>query len=240
MKPISSTNSENIFCPHCGKENMSYAKYCSGCGREIPKDSVNELNHNLNYRSQSAVQSSKVTKRKSYWRLLFLIAIIALFIYTNPNEKKHIDFVKEKIIKKLNSGETFEPEIIRLVKSGKNDDQSSILLKKYIKRKNYSLFSLTEVKTEDKFAVISIGILGYMIDLEWVDKIKMDDSVLFLLIVLGGFVILWVLPILIILKSGKTSCGEKVAWVLAVIFISWFAFIFYLLLAPIKKRKNKI
>lgn len=46
----------------------------------------------------------------------------------------------------------------------------------------------------------------------------------------------WLLPILIILFSRKTSGGEKLAWILAVIFISWFAWIFYLLLAPIKKR----
>jgi K+ transporter len=55
---------------------------------------------------------------------------------------------------------------------------------------------------------------------------------LLLLIVL----ILWLLPLLIILFSNKTSGTEKLAWVLAVIFISWFAWVFYLLLAPIKKN----
>lgn len=47
---------------------------------------------------------------------------------------------------------------------------------------------------------------------------------------------IWLLPILIIMFSRKTSGGEKLAWILAVIFISWFAWIFYLLLAPIKKK----
>jgi hypothetical protein len=55
-----------------------------------------------------------------------------------------------------------------------------------------------------------------------------------LVVVLGG--LLYLLPILIILFSNKTSGTEKLAWVLAVIFISWFAWIFYLLLAPIKKE----
>jgi hypothetical protein len=35
--------------------------------------------------------------------------------------------------------------------------------------------------------------------------------------------------------SVKTSGREKMAWILAVLFISWGAFIFYLLLAPIRK-----
>ena len=48
--------------------------------------------------------------------------------------------------------------------------------------------------------------------------------------------IVWLVPILIIVSSKKTSGGEKVAWVLAVIFVSWFAWIFYMLLAPIKNR----
>jgi len=48
--------------------------------------------------------------------------------------------------------------------------------------------------------------------------------------------LIWLLPLLIIISSGKTTGKEKIAWLLAVIFISWFAWIFYFLLAPIKKK----
>jgi hypothetical protein len=41
---------------------------------------------------------------------------------------------------------------------------------------------------------------------------------------------------LIIANSDKTTGGEKFAWILAIIFLSWFAWIFYFLLAPIKPR----
>jgi hypothetical protein len=58
-------------------------------------------------------------------------------------------------------------------------------------------------------------------------------ALLFLAII--GF--LWLLPILNIISSRKTTGSEKLAWILAVIFISWFAWIFYLLLAPIKKKQ---
>lgn len=49
---------------------------------------------------------------------------------------------------------------------------------------------------------------------------------------------IWLLPILLILGSEKTTGGEKAAWILAIIFLSWFAWIFYFLLAPIKPRSN--
>lgn len=51
-------------------------------------------------------------------------------------------------------------------------------------------------------------------------------------------VFLWLLPILIIANSNKTSGGEKAAWILAIIFLSWFAWIFYFLVAPIKPRRS--
>jgi len=48
--------------------------------------------------------------------------------------------------------------------------------------------------------------------------------------------LIWLLPILIIASSDKTTGGEKLAWILAIIFLSWFAWIFYFLLAPVKPR----
>lgn len=66
----------------------------------------------------------------------------------------------------------------------------------------------------------------------------MEDANGFLLLLLVLMSFIWLLPLLIILSSSKTTGGEKIAWILAMIFISWFAFIFYLLLAPIKKKRG--
>jgi len=49
---------------------------------------------------------------------------------------------------------------------------------------------------------------------------------------------IWILPILLIAVSDKTSGKEKFAWILATIFITWFAWVFYLLLAPIKEPER--
>lgn len=57
------------------------------------------------------------------------------------------------------------------------------------------------------------------------------------LLLLGLIVFVWFLPVLSILSSRKTSGNEKLAWILAVLFISWFAWIFYLLLAPLKRKE---
>ncbi|HMO40044.1 MAG TPA: hypothetical protein PKC76_15755 [Saprospiraceae bacterium] len=67
----------------------------------------------------------------------------------------------------------------------------------------------------------------------------MDNSDFFILIFLAIIGFFWLLPILIIIRSRKTTGSEKLAWILAVIFISWFAWIFYWLLAPIKKKGNE-
>lgn len=56
------------------------------------------------------------------------------------------------------------------------------------------------------------------------------------LILLAVYALIWLTPLLIISGSSKTSGSEKVAWVIAMLFVSWGAFVFYLLLAPLKKR----
>jgi len=53
-----------------------------------------------------------------------------------------------------------------------------------------------------------------------------------------GFLVIWLLPIVIILCSDRTTGVEKLAWILLIVFFSWFAWIFYFLLAPIKPRDD--
>ena len=48
--------------------------------------------------------------------------------------------------------------------------------------------------------------------------------------------ILWVLPLVLILKSNRTQGAEKIAWLIAIVTISWLAWGLYLLLAPIKHK----
>lgn len=61
-----------------------------------------------------------------------------------------------------------------------------------------------------------------------------SDQLLVLVLFFGALI--WLLPLLIIILSSKTRGSEKLAWIFAMLFISWFAFILYILLAPIKNR----
>lgn len=58
------------------------------------------------------------------------------------------------------------------------------------------------------------------------------------LFILGIVFLIWFLPIISIMLSNRASKSEKLAWIIAVLFVSWFAWIFYLLLAPISKRSK--
>ncbi len=60
----------------------------------------------------------------------------------------------------------------------------------------------------------------------------------FVLICGAGVFLVWLLPILIIAASDKTSRGEKFCWILAILFLSWFAWIFYFFLAPLKPAQR--
>ena len=62
--------------------------------------------------------------------------------------------------------------------------------------------------------------------------------VLGLAVVLGG-ALLWLLPIVIIAASDKVGGAEKLLWILAIIFLSWFAWIFYFFFAPIFDRPQR-
>jgi len=62
-------------------------------------------------------------------------------------------------------------------------------------------------------------------------------DLIFPVILVLGFLLMYLAPILVIMFSNKTTGKEKIAWILAVIFISWFAWIFYALLAPLTQKR---
>ena len=52
--------------------------------------------------------------------------------------------------------------------------------------------------------------------------------------------LLWLLPFILISQSKKVSGKEKLAWFIAIFFVSWLAWVLYLFLAPIKKTEPKL
>ena len=62
--------------------------------------------------------------------------------------------------------------------------------------------------------------------------------VLGLAVAFGG-VLLWLLPIVLIAASDKVGGAEKLLWILAIIFLSWFAWIFYFFFAPVFAKPQR-
>lgn len=59
---------------------------------------------------------------------------------------------------------------------------------------------------------------------------------------LGAFavilvVMIWLLPIILIARSDKTTGMEKLVWILLIIFFTWFAWIIYALVAPLNPKE---
>ena len=62
--------------------------------------------------------------------------------------------------------------------------------------------------------------------------------VLGLAVAFGG-VLLWRLALVLIAVSDKVGTAEKILWILAIVFLSWFAWIFYFFFAPVFDKPQR-
>ncbi len=60
--------------------------------------------------------------------------------------------------------------------------------------------------------------------------------------VFGALIIffIWIAPFWIIATSEVTTGFEKIAWLIAMVCLSWFAWVFYFFLAPLKPRRDRV
>ena len=49
--------------------------------------------------------------------------------------------------------------------------------------------------------------------------------------------LIWLTPLVLIGRSDKVVSKEKAAWLVATIFISWFSWVLFMLLAPIEDKE---
>lgn len=104
-----------------------------------------------------------IKKTRGYGRLILFLAIVSLFIYTNPDEKMHLDFVKEIIHREDKKHPSFYSGLERIIEVALGDERYNSLLKDYYKRKDFILFSVTEKKVEEEWQILTIGVLGNII-----------------------------------------------------------------------------
>ena len=87
------------------------------------------------------------------------------------------------------------------------------------------------MKTLGNLVVIFLVIIGM---LALIPLAAMGVSIVFSIFCLA----VWFLPFWIIATSDETTGFEKIAWLLAMFCLSWFAWVFYFFLAPIKPRRR--
>jgi len=50
---------------------------------------------------------------------------------------------------------------------------------------------------------------------------------------------IWWLPVILIVRSSKTTGIEKLVWVLLIFFFSWFSWLLYLMIAPVGDKVGR-
>ncbi len=110
-------------------------------------------------------------KKRRYGRLIFFLTVATLFIYTNPSEKMHLDFIRESIrAEMVNKSAPMGSFFINLFEVAIGEDAINSYLNNYFKRNNYIFFSLTQVKIKWEWEIMAIGILGNIIAWEDIEN----------------------------------------------------------------------
>jgi len=53
------------------------------------------------------------------------------------------------------------------------------------------------------------------------------------------FALIWLIPLVLLINSNRTVGGVKVLWVFAFLFVSWFAWVVYILFVPRAKPTRR-
>ena len=169
------------LCPYCGEDNFYFAKYCSGCGYEIPKKAVSKcVEKNVAIPDDKKTTTSKISCKDFHsnkikidnnyksWILEFLCALI--LILTNPNKQMHIEYVKDKIYESSYNENNQSSDYLGVIELIFGKERTDFIISHFVERKNFILFSITSVKFNNNKNVIAVGILGTFINLKEFNK----------------------------------------------------------------------
>ena len=77
----------------------------------------------------------------------------------------------------------------------------------------------------------------------YADRHGRKSSMLISMTMMGFGILLlafiWWLPVILIVRSDKTTGVEKLVWVLLIFFFSWFSWLLYLLIAPVGDKAGR-
>lgn len=86
---------------------------------------------------------------------------------TNPSEQQHIDNARQMLKeRRLDSSLGVNPDYLTIGEGLLGKKQMDSLLDKFIKRKNYYLFSLTQVDLGGRVRTIGLGVFGHIFSVD--------------------------------------------------------------------------
>ncbi|MEG2728158.1 MAG: DUF4359 domain-containing protein [Mucinivorans sp.] len=95
-----------------------------------------------------------------------MIVIAVVMCATNPSQEQHIDnayrILKERHLDDLG----INADYLTIGQGLLGKEQMDNLLKKFISRDNYYLFSLTKIDLGDKTRTVGIGLLGHIFTID--------------------------------------------------------------------------
>jgi len=145
-------------CISCNSEINTNDEKCTNCGYLV-KDTIkskSELFDKAENKTSSYSKEEKSSKT-SKKDLIILMIILAVFVITNPSESDH----EKAVFKKIETQENFEDSESSLGNALGSFLGESIL-KNVIERRNFFLFSLTEVSINEETKIVGWGALGYV------------------------------------------------------------------------------
>lgn len=90
-----------------------------------------------------------------------IFVIIAVFAFiTNPSEKQHIEYAYEALKSQGIENTGINPDYLVIGEGLLGKENMNDFLKRFIKRNNYFLFSLTELEFSDEPRIVAIGAFG--------------------------------------------------------------------------------
>jgi WD40 repeat protein len=163
----------NNYCSNCGTSIQINSAYCSECGQQLNNSTIpnQEPPSKVVYRDRPIEETKIKSKEKKSFLIGTIIIVLFVLAFTNPIREKHVDEVNQAVKKVLN--QKVSKALFDKSKEGNQilaglgllfgDELATGIADKFISRKNYIFFSLTEVLLKDEYSTIGIGILGNVI-----------------------------------------------------------------------------
>lgn len=95
-----------------------------------------------------------------------MVLLAVVMFVTNPREQQHVDRAMQALKDRKIEGLGLNTDYLTIGEGLVGKDKMDELLKKFITRKNYYLFSLTEIDLLGDKRIVGLGIFGHIFSID--------------------------------------------------------------------------